>query len=373
MYAKVRDFFNSTETQTHICEIIINSLTTAFLAATKNGNFSSYDNTKIELKLTNLKNSDIIDLSRVFLERFDFNNDSGFRSSGNIAYITRCLSENSLKLRSQNKDITEKKIKSFYKQISELAPLMRLIREHRNFFAHHTINPRNDIGWNASVLSTIIRICEIASVPKASYYNNTIIINKSNELLKSLTSQDETKEHSETVKTTENTKENNFIDKISEINSQLSEIKDSIRSSDQKYSELLNHAKNTSATEANDIVDPSAEDEEIDEDYQPSDEDIDFEQNITPEILRSELRLLRIKIHIYFTDDKSYSPSLNLAVISNIGEILENEPKDLNNFLALSNIKYLYDEYTEIYEKQLKIFGAEIDTLLKNVLWPARF
>ena len=257
MYAKVRDFFNSTETQTHMCKIIINSLSIAFSAATKNGNFSSYDNTKIELKLTNLKNSDIIDLSRVFLERFDFNNDNGFRSTGNIVYITRCLSENSLKLRSQNKDITEKKIKSFYKQISELAPLMRLIREHRNFFAHHTINPRNDVGWNASVLSTIIRICEIASVPKASYYYNTIIINKSNELLKSLTSQDETKENSETVKTKENKKERNFIDKIAEINSQLSEIKDSIRSSDQKYSELLNYAKNTSATEANDIVDPS--------------------------------------------------------------------------------------------------------------------
>ena len=373
MYAKVRDFFNSTETQTHICEIIINSLSTAFSAAAKNGNFSSYDSTNIENKLKNFKNSDIIDLSRVFLERIDFINDNGFRSKGNVVTIIRCLSENSLKLRSQNKDITEKKIKSFYKQISELAPLMRLIREHRNFFAHHTINPRNDIGWNASVLSTIIRICEIASVPKTSYYNNTIIINKSNELLKSLTSQDETKGHSETVKITKNKKESNFIDKIAEINSQLSEIKDSIRSSDQKYSELLNYAKNNSASEINDIVDPSTDDEEIDEDYPHSDEDIDFEQNITPEILRSELRLLRIKIHTYFTDDKSYSPSLNLAVISNIGEILENEPKDLNNFLALSNIKYLYDEYTDIYEKQLKIFGAEIDTLLKNVLWPERF
>ena len=289
MYAKVRDFFNSTETQTHICEIIINSLSTAFSAAAKNGNFSSYDSTNIENKLKNFKNSDIIDLSRVFLERIDFINDNGFQSKGNVVTIIRCLSENSLKLRSQNKDITEKKIRSFYKQISELAPLMRLIREHRNFFAHHTINPRNDIGWNASVLSTIIRICEIASVPKTSYYNNTIIINKSNELLISLTSQDETKGHSETIKLTKNKKESNFIDKIAEINSQLSEIKDSIRSSDQKYSELLNYAKNTSASEANNIVDPSAEDEEIDEDYPDSDEDIDFEQNITPEILRSEL------------------------------------------------------------------------------------
>ena len=33
MYAKVRDFFNSTETQTHMCKIIINSLSIAFSAA----------------------------------------------------------------------------------------------------------------------------------------------------------------------------------------------------------------------------------------------------------------------------------------------------------------------------------------------------
>ena len=50
-------------------------------------------------------------------------------------------------------------------------------------------------------------------------------------------------------------------------------------------------------------------------------------------------------------------------------EINKTEPTNMN----MGNIKYLYDEYTEIYEKQLKIFGAEIDTLLKNVLWPARF
>ena len=372
MYAKVRDFFNSTETQTHMCKIIINSLSIAFSAATKNGNFSSYDNTKIELKLTNLKNSDIIDLSRVFLERFDFNNDNGFRSTGNIVYITRCLSENSLKLRSQNKDITEKKIKSFYKQISELAPLMRLIREHRNFFAHHTINPRNDVGWNASVLSTIIRICEIASVPKASYYYNIIIINKSNELLKSLTSQDETKENSETAKTKKNKKESELIDKIAEINNQLLEIKDNLRSSDQKYSELLNYTKNTSTTEANKITETFPEEDDTD-DYPASESDIDFEQNITPEVLRSEMRALSREIGVHFINDKSYSPGLNLASISNIGEILDHEPDSLEKFLNLENIIYVFSDHQPFLNKQLDKFGSKINDLLKNVLWPERF
>ena len=83
--------------------------------------------------------------------------------------------------------------------------------------------------------------------------------------------------------------------------------------------------------------------------------------------------ILDYDVHKIYCERIDAKFSENLAVISNIGEILENEPKDLNNFLALSNIKYLYNEYTEIYEKQLKIFGAEIDTLLKNVLWPERF
>ena len=366
MYGTVRDFFISTEIQSHLCHIIGQSLKTAFIAAKENKNFYSHDYEKIDYKIENLEKSDIIDLSKVFLERFDYKSEHGIGRKGNIVSIMRSVKSDSAPLREKNNTVTENKLISFYKQISELAPIVRLIREQRNYFAHPTTHVRNELGWNTSVLVLIIRACEISSVPKKSYDLNIKIITKCEDLLNQTLAGNKTTEVGQKQSVEIGFTEPKLIESINEINNQLMEIKNNFFDAfnDLKTSKKMPAKIQKTHPEDDDFEDPEFEN---DKDDKP------FEQNITPEVLRAELRLLNRKIGSYFEKDELFSPSLNLVAISNIGEILENEPENLDKFVTLENVRFNFEDHQGTYKKQIEEFGEKIDELLKKVLWPQRF
>ena len=374
MQAKIRDFFTSTETQAHITHIIHNTISISFHLAFLNKNIDDQNYKDIKSNLTRLANSDLIELSKLFLERFDYKTEYGDWSKGNIVSVLRAVKNNSSNLRSKTREISENFVKSFYANIRELAPLIRLMREHRNYFAHNSAQIRTDIGWNSSVLSCLMRLCELSTVPKTSYETNVKMISKCRENFAGLLGGEPVEQQVVSKEGGgDEIKLEPLLPLIEGVNEELKEIRTNLKLTEENILKslsnigLINSSKDTSKENTS-----PEEEEEIDEENY-GEYDPDFNKSITPEILRAELRLLNRKIGAYFAKDKSFAPSLNIVSISVIGEILEHEPKNLMHLLSLENIKFVFDDHKEILSQQVKKFGSEVDELLKNVLWPPTF
>jgi len=369
MYGEIRNFFNDTETQTHICKIVEKTLTSIFQVIKANKGFHEQDYLKIDEKINELKRADITALSKVFLERFDYKNENDIWSKGNVVTMLRSATDRNAPIQLKP-NITEAKIKSFYSKIVELAPLVRLIREHRNHFSHLNGQVRNEVGWNTSVLASIIRVCELSVVPKESHELNNQVIDDSQKLLGQLLAESigAFPSQKQDIKKNDKGNDQKLLSSINDINSKLDLMRGDIKSYHDDFEERLTNTLSTEKV-SNTEEEEEEELEEVEE-IGARAEDDNFKEKITPEVLRTELRILSGKINTHFEKDKSFSPSLNLVTLSSISEILDNEPESLDKFLQLENIKFVIDQHPEIYNKQIKKFGKKVDALLENVLWP---
>ena len=362
MYGKVRDFFNSTDTQIHICNILAHTLRVYLTIALKNESFHEQDISEIKEKTDNLKRtSDLTVLSKVFMEKFNYKNEYEMWKTGTLASVIRSATDRNAPIRTKYPNIG---IESLYSRIRELAPLIRLIREHRNHFSHLNTMERKGTGWNSSVLTSIIRLCEISEVSKESLDSNKKIISDCETLLIEVldVSVGNTTFPEKEEKKIEKNNDQKAMVSIEDINNKLDLIRGEIRSYHEGFDEkLINKIL---------IENASNVQEEEEEENSSGIQNDNFEEKITPEVLRTELRILSGKINTHFEKDKSFSPGLNLVTLSSISEILDNEPESLNKFLQLENIKFVIDQHPKIYNKQIKEFGKDLDALLENVLWP---
>ena len=109
-------------------------------------------------------------------------------------------------------------------------------------------------------------------------------------------------------------------------------------------------------------------DEDEDIDYVPSEDTY-----LTADTLRQELRNLRDKIKEDYKNDKAFGPDANLLNLTNIEEIIENEPKNFKEVIRLEGVRSNIDLSSEIVKKQMTEYGPRLDRLLSKVLWSSLF
>ena len=68
-----------------------------------------------------------------------------------------------------------------------------------------------------------------------------------------------------------------------------------------------------------------------------------------------------------------FGASTNLLQVANIGIILQNESKTLDEALAMEEILSRIDRNSPLIEEQILEYRYEIDDLLSNVLWQSAF
>ena len=79
------------------------------------------------------------------------------------------------------------------------------------------------------------------------------------------------------------------------------------------------------------------------------------------------------KVKAQYQGTPGFGASTNLLQVANIGIILQNESKTLDEALAMEEILSRIDRNSPLIEEQILEYRYEIDDLLSNVLWQSAF
>ena len=373
MYSEIRDLFLSSETQKHVSHIIHNSLGLAYRIIRANGNIDDYEYDNVEEKLKNAANGGLSELVPILTQRIPCVDQDGSIKKYHLVNIFRSVMNNPRKLIKGNPKLSIDKLDSFYQMLRELEPLVLALRHYRNVSSHEIFSTKNktleNFGWKSSVLSSVIRLCEIGQVSKEFSDSNDLIIQKYKGELRNLHKFEDLGDE-----TPEEKQEDELIGTfLIEIKDKLSVISSELKNSNRTIHEKLRLIEENRKTEKSNVIEVNNDEAlNVDEsDKELSGIGVDREEYITPQLLSAELKLLSAKVKDRFESNPSFGASSNLLNISNIGEILKHEPKDFEEFLKLSNIEPYFSTHNEIIEIQKELFGEKITFLLERVLWPS--
>ena len=379
MTESVRNLFMSaqTQTQSHVSHVVWQAAKTSFLASYRNGNLSSEVYNEVKLDLVESEGRDITEVAKLFRKRCRFFANNFEERTGTILGIMRFVAKNDAQLLKNSSGLTHKNVQTLYDRLRELDPLIQNLRYYRNFFSHNFSNVEQ-FGWAVSVLVSVIRLCEIALVGKKDHEKNQKIISLFRKELSSL--------HQSTSSVTSIKISPNHDDRVA--GGSLKYILDEIKSSESAILKKLdNLSVLASASKQSQMQGPQASAPTLSDDknkreivFEESvneetefDSEFSEESNLSPEILRHELRLISDKIKEEFGNKPGFGATRNLLQLANIGAILEFEPINCRNFLALPIVKARVDLDSPLIKTQLDKYEIDINKLLTSVLWLSAF
>ena len=101
---------------------------------------------------------------------------------------------------------------------------------------------------------------------------------------------------------------------------------------------------------------------------EPDDNETDFVSLMTVPILRQRLEQINAEIRD-FLGDQWLGPASSLLQGAIVDEVLINEPKLLNDMLALPDVSWRYERYKDLMDVQVNEFGAQIEQALRSTAW----
>ncbi len=397
MYSEIKEIFFNAAVQRQISVTVSNTILIAFRLAFKNENISEYDFKVISEKLNNEKFSDVTILTKFLLEKMEYTDSNRMPKKGNINTILRSVSDDNTLVVRKESNLNRQAVEAFCSKFREMNSLLQMLKYHRNQLAHNT-QSINEIGWGLSVISSLIRLFEVGLVNKEDIQVQIAVKEKVIEIFNRLFKQNKENVGSKdksTEKQDHNPQAVNVIEKkVEELKLELVEIEKrlgkkiesvpSINLSEfnkllEGQSTILETVKSKVPVKQNGSLkniegsiekedELHAEDEEEGIDYVPKEDTY-----LTADTLRQELRNLRDKIKEDYKDDKAFGPNANLLHLSNIEEIIENEPKNFKEVIRLEGVRSNMDLSSEIIKKQMTEYGPNLDRLLSKVLWSSLF
>ncbi len=287
-------------------------------------------------------------------------------------------------------------LKDYSFTFRELQPLFEMLREARNYFAHETAD-REELGWNGLIVSALMRILERGNfLDKERVEERAILKEKTSMLLTRLANQNNKggveREDLDSKSKYEHEEDEDFKSKLQETSESLQLI-----ASDQvtilKKIGFIESQLQSIARQSNDLVSPQIAPEvhyeiKIPEQNQSVDSPIevsaehasDSEVVLADEVLLSvdglyeALNKIKEAIKLEFQNDVEWrGPGSNLLNRGVITTILLKEPSTLNEVAEYEDVKWRIRKEKNIMQRQMDIFGSEIDKLLSATAWPNQY
>ena len=374
MTDRVRLLFMSAETQSHVSHVIWQVAKTCFVLAYKNGTLPKEVFDEVRDELNDAEGKDITEVARFFRKRCRFFKNNFDEGVGTIVFVMRFVVKNDTQLLQKSSGLTHKNVQILYDRLRELDPLIQNLKYYRNFFSHNFANIEN-FGWSSAVLTSVIRLCEIALVEKQDYTKNQNIMLAFRKELSSLyqnkppllETEDVSKKSDERLGHDLQYIFNEIITSKGKILERIDALATSVTMlSEKSEKQVIIKAENVISTpDTNEVI------EEIDDDT--SDTEFSEESNLSPEILRQELSLISDRIKEEFGKKPGFGAGTNLLQIANIGAILEHEPQNFREFLSLEIVRSRIDFELPVIKIQIEKYEEQIDVMLSSVLWLSAF
>ena len=389
MNQSVRDLFLSERVQSHLATIILNTLKAVVFVASKNENLNSTQRQIIQKEIAEAQGSDISVVGRIFRTRYEFTDSRNFVRQKSILSLCRNVKDNHEKFLMNFEGSKTENVKVLYNNLREIDPLVQTLVYYRNFCSHNmNLTVTKQFGWEIAIIASVVRTCEIALAQQ--HDKNAEIIEDFKSIAQCLF---EAPTHDNAAITTVETDDvksepdnNNSRVDLTQINERLDNIVSNLKDLDdlnKKIDSLLNQneshqlpALNLSSEESDPTValNHSRNDSvEIIEEENDKEESYDELTTISPEILRQRLLEIGSKVKAQYQGAPGFGASTNLLQVANIGIILQNESKTLDEALAMEEILSRIDRNSPLIEEQILEYRYEIDDLLSNVLWQSAF
>lgn len=376
MTDSVRRLFMSAETQSHVSHVIWQVAKTCFVLAYKNGTLPKEVFVEVTNELNDAEGKDITEVARFFRKRCPFFKNDFDEGIGTIVYFMRFVVRNDTQLLQKSPGLTHKNVQTLYDILRELDPLIQNIKYYRNFFSHN-FNNIDSFGWSSAVLLSVIRLCEIALVDKENHAKNqNIMLSFRNELASHYANKHLIHANEDVSENPDEPSGQNLQNIIEEIKASKSTILariDALSASNDLMMEK--NAKQVTISQVAESVNNPADTNEILEEIDEDTYDPEFspESSLSPEMLRQELSLISGEIKKEFGKKPGFGASANLLQIANIGSILEHEPQNFSDFLALEIVQSRIDFELPVIKSQIDKYEKQIDKLLASVLWLSAF
>ena len=409
----VRLLLQARLTQQMLTDAIIGLVAKGVYLSAKHKVLATVDKEKFLDQLGNIAGSDdITEAVQALRIRYEFANKFGEIRQGQMSQLIRATSEMATSNRASRSELLLLKDYSF--TFRELSPLFEMLREARNYFAHNT-SDREDIGWNALIISAIIRILERGNfLDKKRVEERANLKAKTTQLFSQLIYTQVDSEPQEQVTSTERINDQNTRETREEISPYVIEIFENmslnqaellssarlvelqLSSISRKIEALKVPAEKQISSKAAQVQkekntrpsrpEKTQETDEIYESEQPLIETIpnnkirknelvdepllESESLISADTLYEKLQVIKDQIkERYENDNRWIGPSSNLLQRAIVTIIVTNEPDNLSEILRHGDVKWRIQKEKNLLTEQSEVFGNAINELLKKTAW----
>ena len=406
----VRLLLQARSTQLMLTDAIVGLVAKGVYLAAKYDVLSSADQEQFLDQLKDVVGADdITEAVQALRFKYEFVNKFGEVRRGQMSQLIRVTIDRAAADRvSRSEQLT---LKDYSFTFRELSPLVEMLREARNYFAHNT-SDREDIGWNGLIISAIIRILE-----RGNFLDKQRVEERVN--LKARTTQLFTQlvnTQAEPILTTTPAETNDcsdqevradissdVIEKIDSLSFYQDELLSNARSVESQLSSLskqidalkvsteqslrmqssvtmIENVEQHSSSESNleiEIPDEamlgsisSTHDESTEKNYLEDEPVLASETLISVDMLYEELEKMKGEIKSqYETDSRWRGPSSNFLQRPVITAIVTNEPNCIDEILKYDDVKWRIKKESKLLNEQARNFGDSINELLARTAW----
>ena len=401
----VRSLLLARPTQLMLTDAIIGLVAKGVYLSAKYNVLSVSDRDRFLSELENIVGADdITEAVQPLRFRYEFVNKFGDIKYGQMPQLIRATSDQAASNRAARSELLLLKDYSF--TYRELAPLFEMLREARNYYAHNTCD-REDIGWNALIISAVTRILERGNFldkkrveERAELRQRTTLlfdklVNSHAEPSAATLTEERDEPSNQQPEETDSGVSAELLAIVESVSSNQAELLSNSRSMESRLSSLSQQiealrlstepgiAELSNQVVTNDsaskIVAP--EQSRAGGDDGPAGSNTQDERSEEGPVLASETllsvdmlyeELQKLKGHIkaeYESDGRWRGPASNLLQRAIITTIVTNEPDSMKEVLKYDDVKWRIRKEKDLLNEQAKKFGALIDELLTRTAW----
>lgn len=375
--AKVKELFLADQTQNVLASAVVD---TCIIAIKLAGHWAVLDPSIAERSLSHFetfRQSDISSFASLFRKKIRYlHSDTGYETDGRLVNMLRSVQDTVMSKVGRGREFGQ--VRDFSFKVRELVSLTEFLREARNIFSHD-MRTRSDLGWNVAVLGNLLRVLEVALINENMQQVAAVTSDKAQVLLAQYFEQD-----FRGVRDGSGMDSNSklvLIDRLDRVEEELLSLKDYLPS---LFSEFRNsisgmlHGSEIAKTSSDTVVlahTTDSDSSEFSDEHEVQDELIDqqFESFLTPEGARRELLNLGKQFDQINYGEGNYWPGITGNVLQEpiIFDLLRNKCRSINDARNLSAVKWRYERYPDLMDKQIALFGKQIDAVLEQIGYPS--
>ena len=306
-----------------------------------------------QLEIDECRDGDISISGRIFRERLDITDLNGVARKSNVVNTLRTCKD--VLQRRGNAQESFNYFRSFHSQVRVNFHRVVYLREVRNIVSRR--RRRNEFGAFVVAVGCAIRLAELLPVPSDYLADKKGFIEKATSILRG---DQPTVLNRSQVGDEEQSANELLLEEARALVAEMQSISSSISVNVKSLRATVPIERHPGLLESqNEWTTPQTE---------PDDNETDFVSLMTVPILRQRLEQINAEIRD-FLGDQWLGPASSLLQGAIVDEVLINEPKLLNDMLALPDVSWRYERYKDLMDVQVNEFGAQIEQALRSTAW----